>query len=136
MNLGKYKFEQSKREAEAKKKQKTVEVKEIKFRPNTDTHDYDVKMRAIRKFIDADNKVKVTMRFRGRELAHQRLGLELLDRVKTDLGDLVNVDQAPKLEGRQMMMLISPAKNSAKKTKSEEKSEAEISESPKAESTV
>lgn len=120
MDLGKYKFEQSKREAEAKKKQKTVEIKEIKFRPNTDTHDYDVKMRAIRKFIEADNKVKVTMRFRGRELAHQRLGLELLDRVKNDMGDMVNVDQAPKLEGRQMMMLISPSKGSSKKAKSED----------------
>ena len=110
MDLGKYKYEQQKREAEARKKQKVIEVKEIKFRPNTDTHDYDVKMRSIRKFLEEGDRVKVTMRFRGREMAHQELGRELLQRVAEDLDDLAKVENMPKVEGRQMVMMIAPSK--------------------------
>ncbi len=116
MDLGKYKYEQKKRESEARKKQQVIEVKEIKFRPNTDTHDYDVKMRSIVKFLQGGDKVKVTLRFRGREMAHQRLGLELLNRVKEDVegAEIGIVEQMPKLEGRQMMMLIRAGKPKAK----------------------
>ncbi|WP_022706501.1 translation initiation factor IF-3 [Paracoccus zeaxanthinifaciens] len=108
MDLGKYKYEQQKREAEARKKQKVIEVKEIKFRPGTDIHDYDVKMRNVLKFLEAGDKVKVTLRFRGREMAHQDLGLELLNRVKSDVDEIGKVESMPKLEGRQMVMMISP----------------------------
>lgn len=108
MDLGKFKYEQQKREAEARKKQKVIEVKEIKFRPGTDTHDYDVKMRSVLKFLGEGDKVKITLRFRGREMAHQQLGLELLHRVAADVGDTGKVDSMPKLEGRQMVMMISP----------------------------
>lgn len=108
MDLGKFKYEQQKREAEARKKQKIIEIKEIKFRPGTDTHDYDVKMRSVMKFLEEGDKVKVTLRFRGREMAHQDLGLELLNRVKDAVGEAGKVDSMPKLEGRQMVMMISP----------------------------
>jgi translation initiation factor IF-3 len=108
MDLGKYKYEMQKREAEARKKQKVIEVKEIKFRPGTDTHDYDVKMRSVIKFLEGGDKVKVTLRFRGREMAHQDLGLELLNRVRDDVGELGKVESMPKLEGRQMVMMIAP----------------------------
>lgn len=108
MDLGKYKYEMQKREAEARKKQKVIEIKEIKFRPGTDTHDYDVKMRSVMKFLEGGDKVKVTLRFRGREMAHQDLGLELLNRVRDDVGELGKVESMPKLEGRQMVMMISP----------------------------
>ncbi|MFD1058214.1 translation initiation factor IF-3 [Paracoccus fistulariae] len=108
MDLGKFKYEQQKREAEARKKQKVIEVKEIKFRPGTDIHDYDVKMRSVMKFLEAGDKVKVTLRFRGREMAHQDLGLELLNRVKDDVGEAGKVEAMPKLEGRQMVMMIAP----------------------------
>ena len=108
MDLGKFKYEQQKREAEARKKQKVIEVKEIKFRPGTDTHDYDVKMRSVLKFLGEGDKVKITLRFRGREMAHQQLGLELLHRVAADVGETGKVDSMPKLEGRQMVMMISP----------------------------
>lgn len=108
MDLGKFKYEQQKREAEARKKQKTIDIKEVKFRPGTDTHDYDVKMRNVMKFLDAGDKVKVTLRFRGREMAHQDLGLELLNRVKDDVGEAGKVENMPKLEGRQMVMMIAP----------------------------
>ncbi|WP_444736201.1 translation initiation factor IF-3 [Paracoccus sp. NSM] len=108
MDLGKYKYEQQKREAEARKKQKVIEVKEIKFRPGTDTHDYDVKMRSVLKFLEGGDKVKVTLRFRGREMAHQDLGLELLNRVRDDVGEAGKVESMPKLEGRQMVMMIAP----------------------------
>lgn len=108
MDLGKYKYEMQKREAEARKKQKVIEVKEIKFRPGTDTHDYDVKMRSVLKFLEGGDKVKVTLRFRGREMAHQDLGLELLNRVRDDVGDNGKVESMPKLEGRQMVMMIAP----------------------------
>ena len=108
MDLGKFKYEQQKREAEARKKQKVIEVKEIKFRPGTDTHDYDVKMRSVLKFLEGGDKVKVTLRFRGREMAHQDLGLELLHRVRDDVGEAGKVETMPKLEGRQMVMMIAP----------------------------
>lgn len=108
MDFGKFKYEQQKREAEARKKQKIIEIKEIKFRPGTDTHDYDVKMRSVLKFLDEGDKVKVTLRFRGREMAHQDLGLELLNRVAGDVGDAGKVESMPRLEGRQMVMMIGP----------------------------
>ncbi|WP_211659301.1 translation initiation factor IF-3 [Paracoccus indicus] len=108
MDVGKFKYEQQKREAEARKKQKIIEVKEIKFRPGTDTHDYDVKMRSVLKFLEGGDKVKVTLRFRGREMAHQDLGLELLHRVRADVEELGKVESMPKLEGRQMVMMIFP----------------------------
>ena len=111
MDFGKYKYEQQKREAEARRKQKTIDIKEIKFRPNTDTHDYEVKMKNVVKFLGNGDKVKITMRFRGREMAHQQLGLELLNRVENDLVDIGKVENMPKLEGRQMVMLIGPAKH-------------------------
>jgi len=108
MDFGKFKYEQQKRESEARKKQKTIEVKEIKFRPNTDTHDYEVKMRNVVKFLENGDKVKITMRFRGREMAHQNLGLELLRRVAADVDELGKIENMPKLEGRQMVMMIGP----------------------------
>ncbi|WP_445942003.1 translation initiation factor IF-3 [Pseudotabrizicola sp. L79] len=108
MDFGKFKYETQKREAEARKKQKIIEIKEIKFRPGTDTHDYEVKMRSVMKFLEEGDKVKVTLRFRGREMAHQDLGLELLHRVAADVGDAGKVESMPKLEGRQMVMMIAP----------------------------
>ena len=108
MDFGKFKYETQKREAEARKKQKVIEIKEIKFRPGTDTNDYDVKMRSVFKFLEEGDKVKVTLRFRGRELAHQELGLQLLNRVQTDVGDAGKVESMPRLEGKQMVMMIGP----------------------------
>ena len=110
MDFGKYKYETQKREAEARKKQKIIEVKEVKFRPNTDTHDYEVKMRSVTKFLQNGDKVKVTLRFRGREMAHQNLGRELLERVAADVEGLGKVENMPKLEGRQMVMMIGPSR--------------------------
>ena len=111
MDFGKFKYDQQKREAEAKKKQKTIEVKEVKFRPNTDTHDYDVKMRNVTRFLESGDKVKVTLRFRGREMAHQNLGRDLLQRVAADTEGLGKVENMPKMEGRQMVMVIGPIRN-------------------------
>ncbi len=108
MDYGKYKYEQQKRESEARKKQKVIEVKEVKFRPNTDTHDYDVKLRNVTRFLENGDKVKVTLRFRGREMAHQELGRELLQRVASDVEGLGKVENMPKMEGRQMIMIIAP----------------------------
>ena len=108
MDFGKYKYEQQKREAEARKKQKVIEVKEIKFRPGTDTHDYDVKMRSVVKFLQGGDKVKITLRFRGREMAHQDLGRQLLERIAEDIKDVGRVENMPKMEGRQMVMVIGP----------------------------
>ena len=108
MDLGKFKYEQQKREAEARKKQKTIEIKEIKFRPGTDDHDYDVKMRSVMRFLEEGDKVKITLRFRGREMAHQNLGMELLNRVRDDVGEAGKIESMPKLEGRQMVMMIAP----------------------------
>ncbi|WP_092500672.1 translation initiation factor IF-3 [Meinhardsimonia xiamenensis] len=108
MDFGKFKYEQQKREAEARKKQKTIEVKEVKFRPNTDKHDYEVKMRNVKRFLEHGDKVKVTLRFRGREMAHQDLGRQLLERVAADVEGLGKVENMPKMEGRQMVMMIGP----------------------------
>jgi translation initiation factor IF-3 len=108
LDFGKYKYEEQKRRNEARKKQKVIEVKEIKLRPGIDDHDYDVKMRSMLKFIDEGDKVKVTMRFRGRELAHQELGMNVLMRVKDDLDKVAKVEQVPRMEGRQMTMVMSP----------------------------
>ncbi len=109
LDYGKYKFQAQKKASEARKKQKTVEVKEIKMRPNIDTHDYDVKLRAARRFLDDGDKVKMTLRFRGREMAHQNLGLQLLFRVRDDLDEMAKVEAEPKLEGRQMIMILAPS---------------------------
>jgi translation initiation factor IF-3 len=108
MDYGKFKYEQQKREAEARRKQHIIEIKEIKFRPGTDKHDYDVKMRSVMKFLEDGDKVKVTLRFRGREMAHQQLGLELLNRVAADIGDNGKIEAMPKLEGKQMVMMVAP----------------------------
>lgn len=108
LDYGKYKYQAQKRAAEARKKQRTVEIKEIKMRPNIDTHDYDVKMRNMRRFFDEGDKVKVTLRFRGREMAHQNLGMDLLMKVKEETAEIAKVESEPKLEGRQMVMVLAP----------------------------
>jgi translation initiation factor IF-3 len=108
LDFGKFKYEEQKRKNEARKKQKVIEVKEIKLRPGIDDHDYDVKMRSMIKFIGEGDKVKVTMRFRGRELAHQELGMNVLMRVREDLDKFAKVEQTPRMEGRQMTMVMSP----------------------------
>ncbi|MEM8813540.1 MAG: translation initiation factor IF-3, partial [Pseudomonadota bacterium] len=108
LDYGRYKYQAQKRAAEARKKQKTFEVKEIKMRPNIDTHDYDVKMRSMKRFFDDGDKVKVTLRFRGREMAHQNLGMELLRKVKDETAEIAKVEAEPKLEGRQMIMVLAP----------------------------
>ncbi len=110
MDYGKYLFEKSKQKAAAKKKQKQIHIKEIKFRPGTDIGDYQVKLRNLKRFLSDGDKAKVTMRFRGREMAHQELGRELLERVKADLEEYGTVESFPKLEGRQMVMVIAPLK--------------------------
>ncbi|EJF91942.1 translation initiation factor IF-3 [Bartonella melophagi K-2C] len=108
IDLGKLKYQNQKKAAETRKKQKTIEVKEIKMRPNVDVHDYEVKLKAVHRFIDHGNKVKITLRFRGREMAHQDLGMKLLQRVKEDTREIAKIESEPKLEGRQMMMVIAP----------------------------
>ncbi|AUW45352.1 translation initiation factor IF-3 [Rhizobium leguminosarum] len=108
LDLGKLKYANQKKAAEARKKQKIVEVKEIKMRPNIDTHDYEVKMKAMGRFFDEGDKVKVTLKFRGREMAHQELGMKLLQQVKADTIEFAKVEAEPKLEGRQMMMVLAP----------------------------
>ena len=108
LDYGKYKYEAQKKANEARKKQKVIDVKEIKMRPNIDHHDYDVKMRAMNKFLGEGDKVKVTLRFRGREMAHQELGLKVLERVRDDLENVSKVEQFPKMEGRQMTMVVAP----------------------------
>jgi translation initiation factor IF-3 len=108
LDYGKYKYEAQKKKNEARKKQKVIDVKEIKLRPGIDTNDYLVKMRAMNRFLSEGDKVKVTMRFRGRELAHQELGMEVLVRVKNDLDAKAKVEQTPKMEGRQMVMVLAP----------------------------
>jgi translation initiation factor IF-3 len=110
MDFGKWKFEQAKKQQAAKKKQKQIQVKEVKFRPGTDVGDYEVKLRNLKKFLEEGDKVKVTLRFRGREMAHQELGAELLERVEQDLEDYATVDQRPRMEGRLMVMTMSPRK--------------------------
>jgi len=108
LDYGKYKYQAQKKAAEARKNQKIIEIKEIKMRPNIDTHDYDVKMRSIRRFFEEGDKVKVTLRFRGREMAHTELGVDLLNRVKSDTIEVAKVESEPRLEGRQMVMVLSP----------------------------
>ena len=110
MDYGKFKYQEQKKAAEAKAKQTVIEIKEIKFRPGTDEGDYNIKMRNIRKFLAEGDKCKITLRFRGREITHQELGLALLNRIRDELGDLIVVEQFPKLEGRQMIMMIAPGK--------------------------
>ena len=108
LDYGKHKYQAQKRANEARKKQKIIEVKEIKLRPNIDQHDYQVKMKAVRKFIDGGDKVKITLRFRGREMAHVELGTDLLSRVQEDIDDFAKIESMPKMEGRQMTMILAP----------------------------
>jgi translation initiation factor IF-3 len=110
LNYGKYKFEEQKRRAEIRKKQKIIEIKEIQLRPGIDKHDFEVKMRSARKFIEEGDKLKVTLRFRGRELSHQQLGMEVLNQVKATLEDIAKVEHHPKLEGKRMIMIMGPLK--------------------------
>ncbi|CAM3623259.1 Translation initiation factor IF-3 [Castellaniella denitrificans] len=110
MDYGKFKYQEQKRQAEARSRQKIIQVKEVKFRPGTDEGDYQVKLRNLRRFIEDGDKAKVTLRFRGREMAHQELGMRVLERVRDDLGELVLVEAMPKLEGRQMVMVLAPRK--------------------------
>jgi translation initiation factor IF-3 len=106
LDYGKFKFQEQKRKNEARKKQKVIEVKEIKMRPSIDDNDYNVKMRAIHRFLEDGDKVKITIRFRGREMLHQELGMQVLDRVRADLDEKAKIEQYPKLEGRQMTMVL------------------------------
>ena len=108
IDYGKLKYENQKKKAEARKKQRTIDVKEIKMRPGIDDHDYDVKMRSINRFLDEGDKVKVTLRFRGREMVHQDIGMRVLERVRDDLDQIAKVEQFPKMEGRQMTMVMAP----------------------------
>lgn len=112
-DYGKFKYQEQKKAAEAKSKQKVIEVKEIKFRPGTDDGDYNIKLRNIRRFLDDGDKCKITLRFRGREITHQEIGLALLQRMRDELGDSIIVEQFPKLEGRQMIMMIAPGRKKA-----------------------
>ena len=107
-DLGKMKYQNQKKAAEARKRQKIIEIKEIKMRPNIDDHDYETKMKAVRRFFDEGDKVKLTLRFRGREMAHLELGMQLLNRVREEVGEIAKVEAEPKLEGRQMMMVLAP----------------------------
>jgi len=111
MDFGRFKYEQQKKAAEAKKKQKIIEIKEVKFRPNIDTHDYDVKMRSVTKFLGEGDKVKVTLRFRGREMAHQERGRELLTKIADDIEEIGKIEAMPKMEGRQMIMVVAPQRS-------------------------
>lgn len=111
LDYGKFKYEQQKKAHEAKKKQKVVHVKEVKLRPNIDKHDFEIKMRAAHKFLDAGDKVKITLRFRGREMAHQEIGMKLLDQVKDVLGEKIKVEHKPSFEGRQVVMVVAPVKS-------------------------
>ena len=110
MDYGKFKYQEQKKAAEAKSKQTVIEIKEVKFRPGTDDGDYNIKMRNIKRFLADGDKCKITLRFRGREITHQEIGMALLNRIRTDLVDLIVVEQFPKLEGRQMIMMIAPGK--------------------------
>ena len=110
MDYGKFKYQEQKKAAEAKAKQTVIEIKEIKFRPGTDDGDYNIKMRNIKRFLAEGDKCKITLRFRGREITHQEIGMALLNRIRSELGDLILIEQFPKLEGRQMIMMIAPGK--------------------------
>jgi len=111
MDYGKFRFEQAKKASIAKKKQKNIQVKEVKFRPGTEEADYQVKMRNVRRFLEDGDKVKLTLRFRGREMAHKELGAAMLDRIEEELAEEINVEQRPRMEGRQMVMMIAPKKH-------------------------
>ena len=121
MDYGKFKYQEQKRAAEAKAKQKVIDVKEIKFRPGTDEGDYNIKMRNIRRFLEDGDKCKITLRFRGREITHQEIGMALLQRIRDELGESIVVEQFPKLEGRQMIMVVAPGRK--KVAASKEKAE-------------
>jgi translation initiation factor IF-3 len=108
LDVGKYRYEAQKKASAARKSQKTQDIKEVKMRPNIDTHDYEVKMRSVNKFIEHGDKVKITLRFRGREMVHQHLGMDLLKRVQEDVADIAKVEAFPRLEGRQMLMVLAP----------------------------
>ncbi len=110
MDYGKFKYQEAKKQHEAKLKQKVVQVKEVKFRPGTDDGDYNVKLRNLIRFLDDGDKTKITLRFRGREMAHQEIGMRVLERLRTDLDEVGQVEQMPKMEGRQMVMVLSPKK--------------------------
>ena len=110
MDYGKFKYQEQKRQHEQKLKQKQVQVKEVKLRPGTDENDYQIKLRNMTRFLQEEDKVKVTLRFRGREMAHQEIGMRQIERIKADLVDLANVEQMPKMEGRQMVMILAPVK--------------------------
>lgn len=114
MDFGKFKYQEAKRAAEARKKQKIVEVKEIKFRPGTDENDYQIKMRNVIKFLGEGDKAKITLRFRGREMAHQEIGMRVLERIRTELDQQAVVEQFPKMEGRQLVMVLAPSKKQVK----------------------
>ena len=114
MDFGKFKYQEAKRAHEAKLKQKQVQVKEIKFRPGTDENDYQIKLRNVIKFLGEGDKAKITLRFRGREMAHQEIGMRVLERIKADLGELILVEQFPKMEGRQLVMVLAPTKKQLK----------------------
>jgi len=114
MDFGKFKYQEAKRAHEAKLKQKQVQVKEIKFRPGTDENDYQIKLRNVIKFLGEGDKAKITLRFRGREMAHQEIGMRMLERIKADLGELIQVEQFPKMEGRQLIMVLAPTKKQLK----------------------
>ena len=129
IDYGKFKYAAQKKAAGAKKKQKTIDVKEVKFRPNIDTHDYEVKMRSVKKFLDSGDKVKVTMRFRGREMSHQDIGVRVLERIREELSDRVKVEQYPKLEGRQMVQIFAP--NFSEKSNSVDQNSVDINKSVK-----
>ena len=135
LDFGKYKYEQQKKAAEARKKQKTVDVKEIKVRPNIEDHDYMVKLKAAKKFLGNEDKVKVTLRFRGREMAHKNMAAKLLDRIRDDLAELSKVEFHPKMEGRQMIMILAPDKTAAErvaKLRAEEAKQAKLREKEEA----
>jgi translation initiation factor IF-3 len=117
MDYGKFKYQEQKKAAEAKAKQTVIEIKEIKFRPGTDDGDYNIKVRNIKRFLAEGDKCKITLRFRGREITHQEIGMALLNRIRADLADLIVVEQFPKLEGRQMIMMIAPGKKKPGSTK-------------------
>ncbi|MEW5837675.1 MAG: translation initiation factor IF-3 [Pseudomonadota bacterium] len=111
MNYGKFRYQQQKKANEARKNQKVIEVKEVKFRPGTEEADYQVKLRNVTRFLEDGDKVKITLRFRGREMAHQNIGMQMYERIENELGDKITVEQRPKLEGRQMVMVVSPRKH-------------------------
>lgn len=121
MDYGKFRYQEQKRQHEAKAKQKIIQVKEVKFRPATDEGDYQVKLRNLKRFIEDGDKAKVTLRFRGREMAHQELGMRVLERVRDDMADLVQVEAMPKLEGRQMVMVLAPKRKAVTSGKADDK---------------